>query len=176
MTLGDNLIRQELIMPPASHNRDMLIEATRRSSWKFIAMTQGQAKQRAFDELYILISIQDSGETPVAFADSPMCAGLLAMQFDDIDRAERGKTLFSNADALDILDFVEGHKHAVKTIACHCKVGMSRSPAVIAALAELLGCGDDGLTDLRGKRKQRPNRHVYNTLIQQGRRHPICDT
>ena len=136
-------------------------------------MSQGQARQRKFNADYILISIQDPDEPPAELPEPPNCRGLLRLQFDDILDRRDGQTLFSSEQALEILDFVHEHLDEVTMIACHCKMGMCRSPAVLSALAAVLGQDDSFLRDERGRPKYRPNRYVYETLVHEGRRHEL---
>lgn len=136
-------------------------------------MSQGQARQRVFNADYLLISIQDLDEPQVELPEPPNCRGLLRLQFDDILYRRDGQTLFSSDQALEILDFVHEHHAEVTMIACHCKMGMCRSPAVLAALAAVMRQDDSFLRDERGRPKYRPNRYVFETLLQEGRRHEL---
>ncbi|MGI4789397.1 MAG: hypothetical protein ACRYFS_11180 [Janthinobacterium lividum] len=136
-------------------------------------MSQGQARQRKFNANYILISIQDPDEPPVELPKPLNCRGILRLQFDDVTDRRDGLVLFSSEQALEILDFVHEHHAEVKMIACHCKMGMCRSPAVLAALATVMGQDDSFLRDERGRPKYRPNRYVYETLVHEGRRHEL---
>jgi len=149
-------------------NRDMIDR-----KWKFVAMSEGQARQCTFNADYILISIQNPNEPPVVLPEPLPCRGILRLQFDDIEARQGSLTLFSREQAGEILDFVEEHRAGVTLIACHCKMGMCRSPAVLAALAAVLGQDDAFLRDERGRPKYRPNRYVYDTLLSEGRRHPL---
>ena len=77
--------------------------------WKFLVLSQGQARQRSFKANYILISIQNPDEPQVELPEPPNSRGLLRLQFDDIlDRCD-GLTFFGNEQALEILDFVHEH-------------------------------------------------------------------
>ena len=140
-----------------------------------MALPQGQASQRSFTENYVLISVQDPDEPVIALPQPPQCRGILRLQFDDIESRQNGMTLFSRQQANEILDFVWEHCGEAATIACHCKRGMCRSPAVTAALAAVMGQDTGFLYDRRGRPKYRPNRYVYETLLQEGRRHPLSE-
>lgn len=142
-------------------------------NWKFLVLSQSQARQRTFNAEYLLISIQDPDEPPVELPEPPNCRGILRLQFDDIMGQREGLTLFSGEQARQVLDFVYDHRDEVQVIACHCKMGMCRSPAVLAAVAEVMGQKDDFLRDERGGPKYRPNRYVYRTLLTEGRRHGL---
>ncbi len=136
-------------------------------------MSQGQARQRKFNANYILISIQDPDEPQVELPEPPNCRGILRLQFDDVTDRRGEFILFSSEQALEILDFVHDRRAEVTMIACHCKMGMCRSPAVLAALAAVMGQDDGFLRDERGRPKYRPNRYVYETLLHEGRRHEL---
>jgi len=145
----------------------------RKTGWKYQALSQSQAGVRVFTASYILISIQDPDLPEIDLDEPANCRGILRMRFDDIDHPASGQTLFSRDDAAEILDFVQEHAHDVSVIACHCKMGMCRSPAVIGALSMLMTGDASVLKDRRGKAKYRPNRHIYNTMMQIGRSHAI---
>ena len=149
------------------------LQEHQQQAWKFVALSESQARGRTFSADYILISIQDPNEPPVALPEPPHCRGILRMQFDDITARQGSLTLFSREQTSAILDFVEEHKREAALIACHCKMGMCRSPAVLAALAEVMGGDDAFLRDRRGRPKYRPNRYVYDLLVSEGRRHPL---
>ncbi len=69
--------------------------------------------------------------------------------------------LFSAEQAAEIWSFVRAHRDDVERIVVHCDAGMSRSPAVAAALSRAL-TGDD--SDFFGGR-YRPNMRVYRLLL-----------
>ena len=89
---------------------------------------------------YAVISIQDShtGGFGFRFEENRFCDGVLTLQFDDIDRPVPGAVLFSPEQARRILDFVREHRQT-ETLLVHCYAGQSRSRAVGAAAARLLG-------------------------------------
>lgn len=138
-----------------------------------MALSQGQARARTFSDKYILISIQDPEEPLIELPEPPNCCGILRLQFDDIDSRRNGMVLFSREQAHQILDFVHQHSEEASVIACHCKMGMCRSPGVVGALAVVMNQDTGFLLDTRGRPKYRPNRFVYDTLVQEGRRHRL---
>lgn len=144
--------------------------------WKFMALSQGQARARTFIDQYILISIQDPEESLIELSQPPNCCGILRLKFDDIDSRRSGMILFSREQAHRILDFVHEHSEEASVIACHCKMGMCRSPGVVGALAVVMNQRTGFLLDTRGRPKYRPNRHVHETLVQEGRGHPLNQT
>lgn len=153
--------------------REQQTETEVEPNWRFLVLSQSQARQRTFSHEYLLISIQDPDEPVVELPKPPNCRGILRLQFDDVLGQREGLTLFSREQARQVLDFVYEHRDEVRVIACHCKMGMCRSPAVLAAVAEVMGQKDDFLRDERGRPKYRPNRYVYRTLLTEGRRHRL---
>jgi len=143
--------------------------------WKFMALSQGQARQRTFNDNYLLISVQDPDEPLIELPQPPQCRGILRLHAN-IESRRNGMTLFSREQAHQILDFVREHRGEAATIACHCKMGMCRSPAITAALAAIMGQETKFLSDNRGRPKYRLNRSVYETLLQEGRRHPLSES
>lgn len=111
---------------------------------------------------YAVISIQDThtGGFGFVFTESPRCSGVLTLYFDDIEREVEGAVLFTRAQAEEIIRFIDGHREA-DTLLVHCYGGESRSRAVGAFAARMLG-GDDS----RCFREGNPNRRVYDTLLE----------
>ena len=110
---------------------------------------------------YAVISIQDThtGGFGFQFTESRRCRGALTLYFDDIEREVAGAALFTPAQAKEIIAFIEAHRDA-DTLLVHCYGGESRSRAVGAFAAKMLG-GDDR----RYFKEGHPNRHVYDTLM-----------
>ena len=109
---------------------------------------------------YAVISIQDTHTEGFGFefTESRSCRGVLTLYFDDVARPVEGLTCFSEADAEEILDFVQAHR-AAETLLIHCYAGESRSRAVAAFAVKLLG-GDNSEYFRTGL----PNELVYETL------------
>jgi hypothetical protein len=74
-----------------------------------------------------------------------------------------GHGLFSNAQAVQIVDFVERIKDKVNGILIHCEAGVSRSAAVAAAIELMLNGSSDRIFN---DRRYSPNLYVYTKLIQ----------
>jgi predicted protein tyrosine phosphatase len=97
---------------------------------------------------YAVISIRDPG---VAKARIPKAAGLRAtlhLAFHDSEPSEDlelpAEIVMPTEDhAKQIWTFVDEHKEQVGAFVVHCHQGMSRSPAVAAALARYLGLSED---------------------------------
>lgn len=120
---------------------------------------------------YAVISIQDTHTEGFGFefTESKSCKGVLTLYFDDIIRPVEGLSCFSEADAGEILDFIQAHR-AVDTLLVHCYGGESRSRAVAAFAVKLLG-GDNAAYFRTGH----PNELVYKTLerVWKSRKSPV---
>ena len=114
---------------------------------------------------YALISIRDSD---AARARVPKVAGLrgvLHLAFDDAEPAESFQLppdikLMTDHHARRIWRFVRFHREQVGAFVVHCHQGMSRSPAVAAAIAAHLRVdGREFMEDYT------PNQYVYRLLL-----------
>lgn len=112
-------------------------------------------------DTYAVISIQDShcGGFGVSFAENEFCKGVLTLQVDDIEREVEGAVLFDDDHAEQIIEFILSHRTQADTLLVHCYAGQSRSRAVAAFAAELLGQNSDGFFTTGS-----PNMHICNTL------------
>jgi predicted protein tyrosine phosphatase len=115
---------------------------------------------------YVVISIHDPGEPPANVAIDPGLRGVLALSFFDIDPSPEfelpeSANYMAREQAVAIWDFIELYRGHIGTVVVHCKQGMSRSPAVAAALSEALG-----LDPRRFWRDYNPNPHVYHCLME----------
>ena len=113
---------------------------------------------------YIVISIRDPDKRPVRVPRPAGLRDVLFLTFHDAEPARGLKLpdhvqLMQASDATKIWDFVQQHRDEVGAIVCHCEQGMSRSPAVAAALAEALGEDADAI-----RAESQPNQYVYELL------------
>jgi predicted protein tyrosine phosphatase len=69
-------------------------------------------------------------------------------------------TFFDEKMGLEIVLFVRQHHAKAKRIIVHCDDGLSRSPAVVAALAKMLGQDDS-----RYHQDYNPNQRVYRLIL-----------
>jgi predicted protein tyrosine phosphatase len=104
------------------------------------------------------ISITSGHEHPVLSEANRV--GLLRLVFDDITQPDAPQS-FTSALAAEILDFVANVWDRAEAFLIHCDVGLSRSPAVAAALSRIY-YGDDG----PWFELDFPNRLVYDVLMQ----------
>jgi len=90
--------------------------------------------------------------------------GLLRLVFEDtVERSNPAS--FSDRHAEEILDFVEGIWRLADVLLIHCEVGLSRSPAIAAALSRLYFDDDGPWSEFDFM-----NRLVYQMLVESGRR------
>ncbi len=113
-------------------------------------------------DTYAVISIQDThtGGFGFVFSENRFCRGALTLYFDDIENEVEGAVLFSADQAKQVIDFIQAHRR-VETLLIHCYGGQSRSRAVGAFAVRMLG-GDNS----RYFREGKPNRHLYDTLME----------
>jgi len=84
----------------------------------------------------VLISIHDRSEEPLTAQDG--WAAVLVQRFHDTDGEQLGLEVFSDAQAREVLDFVELHQGCTELVV-HCSLGQSRSAAVALYLSEKYG-------------------------------------
>lgn len=130
---------------------------------------------------FAIISIQEieNNGNGFVFTETGCCKKVLTLQFSDVnpktfeDLGEtecleklisEGKCLiFSDKEAYQIKEFLEEivQDKEIKTLIVHCSAGVSRSPAVAAAITKKY-LGDDSFFF----ETQIPNKHVYNLLLE----------
>jgi predicted protein tyrosine phosphatase len=86
--------------------------------------------------------------------------GLLRLVFDDITQLDAPRS-FTPSLAAEILDFAASVWDQAEILLIHCDIGLSRSPAVAAALSRIY-YGDDG----PWFEMDFPNRLVYELLVE----------
>ena len=115
---------------------------------------------------YALISIRDTGAKRARIPKPTALQGVLHLMFDDAEPSDvmplpPHVKAMSNSQAQQIWRFVDRHKANVGAFVVHCHQGMSRSPAVAAALAVYLGLDEQSIL-----RRYQPNRYVYDLMRQ----------
>ena len=114
---------------------------------------------------YVVISITDPGTTPARIPQTAGLRDVLRLQFHDavpvtIFKMPPDIVLMNEDHTNSIWQFALNWRDKVETIVVHCEQGMSRSPAVAAALCRLLD-GDDR----RFFKEYVPNRYIYDLLV-----------
>lgn len=114
---------------------------------------------------FVVISIRDSNARSVRMRSNRLCKATLRLAFDDAEPVP-GFTpaspvvYMTEADAKAIWTFVREHAGHDDAVVVHCEQGISRSPAVAAALAK--GLGHDSR---RFWRDYQPNQFVYELVL-----------
>ena len=135
---------------------------------------------------YVVISIRDPGKPKARVRRPGHCRGVLFLDFHDAEPADRfalpqGIKLMTPDDAAAIRQFFQEHQSSIGAVVVHCEQGMSRSPAVARALAQVTG----GNSSYFQKHYQ-PNAYVFRLMmdafspnkddIHQNRSHPMEST
>ena len=124
---------------------------------QIIVVPKNKLTDIVFDEKYIVISTTtDSDAARVNVPEN--C--VIRFNFHDIGKDDKGLA-FTEEDAIAIKNFVRENLDS-KLIVCSCDAGVSRSPAMAAAIAYWLNGND---MDFWNNPKYIPNNHVYKTLL-----------
>lgn len=119
---------------------------------------------RKVEEDFILISIADPEDAHVKIPVNPYCRGVLFLKFHDVRKKRKGKVLFGKRLAKKIKNFVEENKENVELLVCNCRGGVSRSPAVAAAISRVYNLDADKYFSFFEGRYV-PNMLVYTKLL-----------
>lgn len=120
---------------------------------------------------HAVISITDPGRKPARIGHRQGLRAVLALAFDDAEPTgpladlPAGLRPMIEADAQAIWRFVDEQRGQVEVLVVHCEMGMSRSPAVAAAVTRALGGDDAGFFE-----RYSPNRYVYDLLLEARRK------
>lgn len=131
----------------------------------FVYSRRALEAARPHEVPHVVLSITSSPDDVARLRANAMCRGILRLSFPDADAPSEmyaEAELFSREQAVRIWEFVREHRPAIERIVVHCDAGVSRSPAVAAALAHVLN-GDDA-EYFAGR--YRPNMRVYRTLLE----------
>ena len=113
-------------------------------------------------DTYAVISIQDTHTEGFGFEfkKNKYCKDVLTLYFDDIVKEVEGAVMFNKEHAEKIIKFVKKNK-TVDTLLVHCYGGESRSRAVCAFVAKMLGSDNSKYFETG-----HPNQLVYDTLME----------
>jgi len=114
---------------------------------------------------YVVISVGDPDKPRPKVKKQSGLRDVLFLAFHDAEPSASldipaDIRLMSAEDAAQIRDFVHKHKATIGAIVIHCEQGMSRSPAIAAAISQALD-----LDSRRFLRDYTPNQHVYHTVL-----------
>jgi predicted protein tyrosine phosphatase len=137
------------------------------STWNLIVTDRDGIEHGAamrVDVPHVVISIRDLGSRPVKAITNALCHGILSLAFHDAEPEDRvvsdlGVRLMTERQANSVWRFLQPRSDRIRAIVAHCEAGMSRSPALLIAIGEMVGADTRSLVD-----EFNPNRHVINTL------------
>jgi predicted protein tyrosine phosphatase len=130
----------------------------------FIYSRRGLEAARPHEVPHVIISITSGPEDVARLRSNDQCRAVLRLSFPDADAPSElfgEDDLFSFSQATQIWDFVLRHRDDVQRILLHCDAGVSRSPAVAAAISR--GLGRDDAEFFSGR--YQPNMRVYRLLL-----------
>jgi len=115
---------------------------------------------------HVVISIADPGSPQPIIRPSGLCRGILRLRFHDAEPTEGFLSppeikQMTHQQAQAIWQFVKKHLSDIKLVVVHCEAGMSRSPAIAAAICKGLGGDDSRFFD-----EFQPNMLVYGLLLE----------
>lgn len=131
---------------------------------KFEVLTRGYAEQFKSDVPWAAISI--TTEPPWPDLSEENRVGLLQLEFLDAEFVRpthkwgAGFHIFDEDDAIQLLDFVKEMWPQVECFMVHCAAGISRSPAVAAAIEKIYYGDDQYWFNTRT-----PNMLVYSKIL-----------
>ncbi len=143
------------------------------TSLRFIVLGREEIEAGVRVEVpHVVISIADPGSRRPAVATIGARRDVLVVRFHDAEPVEGlalppAIRLLTPRQAAKIWRFVDQYRDTIGAIVVHCEQGMSRSPAVAAALCEALGGDPRPFFD-----EFAPNRHVYELVLRAARRAP----
>lgn len=113
---------------------------------------------------HIIISVTDPGSAEAAIPANEQCRGILRLAFHDAEPsrfffAPLDRRLMTSQQAQQVWNFFRQHATNIEAVLVHCEKGLSRSPAIAAAL-----CRSTGDDESRFFREFEPNRHVFTML------------
>lgn len=130
-------------------------------------ISKHNAEKFITDERHLMISITSTVETPARLPEQASRIALLRLVFDDIDvlRGEvmnSGETICTEQHANAVAALLLAHRQQVPLLCVvHCGAGLSRSPAVAAAITRGFLRQDDAMWFER----YMPNRFVYRMML-----------
>ena len=120
----------------------------------------------AHQETHIIVSISTPRDRAARIATNDKTLGIVRLWFHDLDRyveecmADIKHELFQPSQADMILDLLDKHPDA-ELFVVHCDAGLSRSPAVAAAISKITTGEDQEYF-----KRYHPNMLVYRTILE----------
>ena len=117
-----------------------------------------KAESHNFRFPHLMISISAPNDKPKPSISKNRIA-TLSLEFHDLDKPYKDYKLFSEEDAYSIFEFLKQNKE-IRDVVIHCDAGISRSPAIAAALTKIFN-GDDS----KYFKEYLPNMLAYKIMI-----------
>ena len=119
-------------------------------------------------EPHVIISISNPGSRKPRIRETGLCKGVLRLRFDDAEPVEGfnlpGEVqIMTPKHAKAIWQFILPRVANISMVIVHCEQGMSRSPAVAAAIC--LGLGGLSENSTRFFEEFQPNQYVYRLVL-----------
>jgi len=128
---------------------------------KFHILSLSKAKKFTCDKPWACVSIIDHPESGWPKINKVQQVDMLQLAFGDVLKENQYYQLFDEKQAQQILDFVDNVWEKIDALMIHCYAGISRSPAVAAAISQIKLNTNNDIFDL-----YTPNLLVYNTIIE----------
>jgi predicted protein tyrosine phosphatase len=131
-------------------------------------------------EPHVIISISDPESRKPRIRETGLCKGVLRLRFHDAEPVENfdlpdlpGEVrLMTPGQAQAIWQFILPRVTDISMVLVHCELGMSRSPAVAAAIC--LGLGGLGEDSTRFFEDFQPNQFVYRLVLAEAPAEPLA--
>lgn len=124
-----------------------------------IVIPKNKLQEYLTNKNYIVISTTTDDDAPAIVNVTE--DKVIRFTFEDKGKGDNGR-IFSKTEAMQIKDFISQHLDNLEQIVCSCDAGVSRSPAMAAAISYWLNGSDKQIWD---NPKYIPNNHVYTTLL-----------
>lgn len=112
---------------------------------------------------HICISITSPNDPVAIFNTNPKRLDVLYLDFYDLDKPTgRFQKVFTDAQAKEILEYVNKYASLCDTVIVNCQAGVSRSAGVAAALSKIWTGEDDFFFN---SRLYRPNMMIYQKIL-----------
>lgn len=129
----------------------------------FKVLSRKLAESYVSDRKYIMVSITDPDRPEAELLDDPNRVDTLRLTYWDIDNLEHpwADKCYSYDQAKQTAEFLKKYKNTGVEFVAHCEGGICRSSGTLAAFTKYLG-----LTDKVFFERYRPNKLVYNRLLE----------
>lgn len=139
---------------------------------KFLILSENAAVNIVprLDIPHAIISIIDpTTKEPVKFPITNLTTHVLQLKFFDLDGNNTTRLtdkyisgLFTDEQAVQIINFVEDISNVIDTLVVHCGAGISRSAGIVAALSNIYNGSDQWVFT---NKRYLPNRWVYRKIL-----------